>query len=90
MNIEASSQPQRPRAFVMRIIQDAQGNLHGQISEPSAASEWHATFASAADLWRFLTERLACPPEPSLPGFSTAEDSSDTRSQNESLNCSTD
>lgn len=90
MNIEPSSQPQRPRAFVMRIIQDAQGNLHGQISEPSAAGEWRATFASAADLWRFLTERLACPPEPSLPNDSSPEDSSDERSQDESLNRSTD
>ena len=64
MNNEASFQPQRPRAFLMRVIQDAEGNLHGQISEPMSANEWRATFGGAAELWRLLTERLACPPEP--------------------------
>lgn len=85
MNSEPSPHPQRPRAFVMRIIQDAQGNLHGQISEPSAVAEWRATFASATELWRFLIERLACPPEPSSPDGKDNE-----RSHDEPLNRSTD
>jgi hypothetical protein len=63
MNKQLSPQPQRPRAFVIRVIPDAQGRLHGQISEPSSADEWRATFDSAAALWRLFADRLACSAE---------------------------
>ena len=58
--------PQRPRAFVVRVLQDAEGNLRGQISEPSSADEWRETFVSAEVLWQIFAERLARSAHPNV------------------------
>ena len=54
----AGDQPTRPRAFVLRLLLDAQGQLHGQLSEPGSADEWHITFAGADVLCALLLRRL--------------------------------
>jgi hypothetical protein len=64
MNHNTFPQPLRPRAFVVRVVPNAQGQLHGQISEPGSMDEWRATFVEVAELWLLFAERLACPLEP--------------------------
>jgi hypothetical protein len=51
-------QPRRPRAFVLRVLFDADGQLRGQLSEPGSADEWHVTFAGADELWSVFMRRL--------------------------------
>lgn len=55
----------RQRAFVIRVIFDDHGTLHGQLSEPGSADEWRLPFVDADELCVVLRERLALPPTPS-------------------------
>jgi hypothetical protein len=55
------SLPRAPRTFVIRVLADgeaSQTTLHGQISEPTAEDDWHATFASAEACWALMQGRL--------------------------------
>ena len=52
----------RQRAFIIRVIFDDRGELHGQLSEPGSADEWRLPFAGADELWAALRERLALLP----------------------------
>lgn len=49
----------RRHSFVLRMIVEADGQLHGQISEPAAADEWRERFGSLVELGRILARRLS-------------------------------
>ena len=58
----------RPHTFIVRILHDEDGEtLHGQVSDPTAANGWHATFSSATELWGMLTERMGVAAKTAMP-----------------------
>jgi hypothetical protein len=40
------------------VLFDAEGLLHGQLSEPGSADEWQVTFAGEDEMWSLLMRRL--------------------------------
>jgi hypothetical protein len=54
----------RQRAFIIRVIFDDGGTVHGQLSEPGSVDEWRLPFAGADELWAVLRERLTHTPNP--------------------------
>lgn len=58
MNKDPMPRNHRSGSFILRIIVDADGNLHGQISEPGSDDEWRATFVGKDALWHVLCSRL--------------------------------
>jgi hypothetical protein len=53
------------QTFVVRILHRTEfgSEFHGQISEPSSADEWRATFSDVQELLDQLKNRLAVPPD---------------------------
>lgn len=61
--------------FVLRVLLDQEDSspLRGQISEPSSADEWRASFVDVNELLQQLLKRVAA-----APGSSFAEPSDET------------
>lgn len=62
--IHRQEKPSRQRAFVIRVIFDDGGTLHGQLSEPGSVDEWRRPFAGTDELWAALRDRLTLRPAP--------------------------
>jgi hypothetical protein len=61
----------RRKAFIVRVWQDAQGNIHGHITEPRL--DWRRSFTSIEELWQTFVARMNTPSPEGQPVVADAD-----------------